>query len=275
MPVEDVWWDAFERHVRVPFRDDVPSMEQWGKFRADGDFGHLKRFGKRGQVGASDDPRGALWQAFLYQRGHLNAFRASLMRPLRLWRDDRDRLRTVNVLDVGCGAGTVAFAFHELLDGDCDVRYVGVDHHEPTRDLCESMVGELTSDLAVVGSVSEALDAGLTVLRPRRDRVFVTFSYLFGQGGCTAAVVDELVELVVRVVAAVGKVRVIVADSPGIKTRTPEFINGLESAETVGLVKDLSNTVPYNFSFPRLQERDFRQSRPRVLEYRYLVLAPQ
>jgi predicted RNA methylase len=49
-----------------------------------------------------------------YQRGHLNAF-LEVLRPRvpRAATDDREW--EVGIVDLGCGAGTVAFAFGEAL----------------------------------------------------------------------------------------------------------------------------------------------------------------
>jgi SAM-dependent methyltransferase len=193
------WEAAFDDAVLGVLQRNPDDVAAWDRR----DFKEWQQLAGRGQLGAGDPARRALWAAFRYQRYHIDAM-ASL---LETWRATNERV----VLDVGCGAGGVAVALWErlaALDAPGDrVAYVGVDHNPHALSLAENLLGhaswdpprpyELHLDIpSAVQTVTRHIAAGRQLL--------VTLSYFLRQWGVDAGVARSVADTVCDLTEAAG-----------------------------------------------------------------------
>jgi SAM-dependent methyltransferase len=219
------WQAAFDAVVLERLRNDQASVEAWST----DDYGRFNELSGRGQLRAGDGWRAALWGAFRYQRYHADAFREALRRS-RYRRPQRDRV----VMDLGCGGGTVAIAYWELLaevENDIKFDYIGWDHNTEALALGDALLGH--PSLAATGQAHAFLDdLDDTIARTRRlirdgRHLTVTMSYVLRQDAlddtAVAAMAKACAAVATEAAASGTTARLLITDSTwgGGGTRYP------------------------------------------------------
>ncbi len=268
------WWSAFDDVIRGWIRDDTESMTCWAKYRETGNHQLLQQMAQRGSVDADSHERVAVWEAFLYQRGHIDAFHRALT-PIIKWRENPPE--AIGVIDYGCGSGSVAFAFDEHFEGETPLFYVGLDHHAPSLDLCDAMLSEVMAGdgglcVTVDSKSVDALDC-LDSL-DGADRVFLTMGYLLCQPAVTSDVARDLANSVARVTNELGMTRLIVVDAPLSRSKYPDLMKGLRSAG-LDIDEKISAARDYEMRFPALDGEAFRGRRLSKADVHYFTLRSQ
>lgn len=94
------WWDCLDAVIRGWLHDDQVSVDAWETFEATDNFRPLQELANRGHVTESDPARTAAWEAFLYQRSHIEAVKVVVGRsmPLAAGRTQRGSLGIVDWL---------------------------------------------------------------------------------------------------------------------------------------------------------------------------------
>jgi SAM-dependent methyltransferase len=270
------WWSRFDAVVRAWIRNDAESMAAWATYQASGEFAGLTELARRGQVSADADVRTAMWEAFLYQRGHLNAFRRVLETRLR---KAAQKGSTADrwILDLGCGTGTVAFAFSELFRSRARLHYVGQDHHEPSLDVCAEMLDgivERVDESILFSDMVEAFEAAADQW-PDSGYHYVTCSYLLAQDACTDDTARRIAALISELVDRRGRLRLVIADSTWPPSKGGVLIEALRNDPSVEIDTDPEPDVyDYQLAFPALEGRQFRRSLTKKVEGRYLIIDP-
>lgn len=267
------WWSSFDAVIRDWVRADAESLDVWNRAVPSRDYAALQRMAQRGQVAADADLRTAVWEALLYQRGHIEAFKTVVERRLRSWRESV-RTPSIGIVDLGCGTGTVAFAFDEMFAGKAALHYVGLDHHIESLSLCEAMVAdgieETGGELFLTDSLADAVGHAIASW-PRLDRMFVTSNYLLCQMAVTDAVVAGIADQTSRLVRARGATRVAIADAALSWSKAPALVDAL-TRNTPSLQEYPTDVYTYEMKFPDLDGRTYRQTRFEEVEGRYLIL---
>jgi len=193
------WQAAFDAAVLQPLRSDHQSAEIWRRYRSSGSLDPLRTAAGRGQLARNDDRRRALWGAFRYQRYHADAMTVALQ--------GYDSRSPRVCLDLGCGAGTVGVALHEVTrDRDRSsavLDYIGVDHNPHARSLARDILTHETySDirsLRLTDDLGEAIEATTSALA-EGHRPIVTMSHLLHQEGVTPHDINAFAASIVSVV---------------------------------------------------------------------------
>ncbi|BAN00533.1 class I SAM-dependent methyltransferase [Ilumatobacter coccineus] len=233
------WSSQFNENVRAPIAEP-PLVEQWNQAV---NTATQRLLADRGNVSADDEPAAALWQAMVYQRSHINAFARVLQEVVV----GVGREEPVTIVDVGCGAGSVAFAFAE--SGFGDIRYVGNDHHHETRKLCRRMLAPLGDAMHVVKhqhqmSESEVLDSGVGYL-------FVTCSYLTGQATFDAKQLRALVDQIGELAERFGNLTVVAADAVFSGSRLDQLFRLTQQSRSTSTIMPVT-TLDFDMLYPKL-----------------------
>lgn len=268
------WWSKFDAVIRDWVRKDPQSVEVWNAAVPSADYGALQRQANRGQIAATADIRTAVWEALLYQRGHIDAFIAVIEPKLRNWRESHPS-PTLGILDLGCGTGTVAFALEEFFGGSARLHYVGYDHHAPTRALCESMVADQIAahggTLYLTDDLANAAQHAITTW-PAVDRMFVTANYFLCQLSVPNSLVPPIAEQTARLVTARGDTRLVIADAALSWSKAPAVSASLRARADIAVEDYPSDTYMYEMKFPDLIQYSYRQTRYEQVEGHYAIL---
>jgi SAM-dependent methyltransferase len=262
------WWESFDATIRSKIREDARLLRLWQQHEQNRT---LDQLAQRGQVASDASVDVALFEAMLYQRGHIDAFK-KVTEPLHTLRL-RPRPRRIKIMDIGCGAGTVLFAFDEMLGARAEIDYVGFDHHEPTRELFVEMMAATKMRPNWTATVKPTLTATVNVASRwgEADLVFVTCSYALCQDSMTDRMVRRIVDAVAQLVEQHDKVRVVIADAtrPGKVGQLCELLDDMFHVESSWPAE--TKMMPYTLRFPALDGRTYRQTLPgREVEGRYL-----
>jgi SAM-dependent methyltransferase len=275
----DWWWRRFDAVIRDWVRNDPESMRAWSRAAPINDWPTFRDLANRGQVAEDATIRTAAWEAMTYQRGHLNAFRAVLGPRVKAAARGDDEL-SIGIVDLGCGSGTVAFAFGEVLNAKTTFHYVGQDHNKPSRQLCRDMlvngVSPLGGTAKVVKTLGRAFDYAISEM-PEVDRLFVTSSYLLCQHSLTEAATLAIAAEVERLVAARGPVRLVIADASLSWSKAPLLLSTLENSATLEVelhTHDWSDSYQYWMQFPAMDGRNWRDQRVEYVDGHYRILKP-
>jgi SAM-dependent methyltransferase len=268
------WWERFDAVIREWIRTDPASAATWAAHGPNNNYPALQAMANRGQIGKDAPIRAAVWEAMNYQRGHLDAFRSVIDAPLREW-GARDEDRAVGIVDLGCGAGTVGFAFAETFNRRTTFHYVGYDHNKPSRQLCRKMldpgVSPTGGTVTVKKDLVTAFDHGIDEF-PKLDRLFVTSSYLLCQDTMTADQVREITAQIERLVVARGDVRIVISDASWSASLAHVLVDGLVNSAIVHVIRNDKDAHWYNLRFPGMTGTTWRQVIPnRKVDGHYLV----
>lgn len=272
----DWWWERFDSVIREWIRNDRVSRDTWNTAVPVNDWRALQAMANRGQIAHDASMRTAVWEALTYQRGHLNAFLTVLNERLGTMAAD-DRTRSIGIVDLGCGAGTVAFAFGEAFNSKTTFHYVGQDHNRASRELCRDMLSAGVSPrggtVKVVKDLAKAFDHAIDDM-PSVDRLFVTSSYLLCQDSMTTDATRAIAAQIERLVTEKHAVRLVIADAPLPRSLAPLLISTLEGSDAVAVDERLrwSDTYSYMNQFPAMKGRKWRDQRSGTVEGHYLLI---
>lgn len=267
----DRWWDRFDPVIRDWIRNDPESMAAWQDYERTRDTSILQRMARRGQIGADAPMQAAVWEAFLYQRAHSDAFLQALT-PIANWRDNPPD--SLGIIDLGCGAGTVAVALDEFFDHSVPLHYRGIDHHDASHELCRSMASDL---LTTAGGSCDVHHLGEPSLPDLAETlvdaqcIFVTMGYLLCQDSLSDHDVAQIAASILAAVDVAGKLRVVVADAPWWRCRAP-YLTQLLRDGAKSIREFPADARPFVTRFPALDGSTFRSTRSSSVQTHYLVL---
>jgi hypothetical protein len=262
------WATSFDNTIRSWIRSDDVSLTAWRDFARTGDFRAMQELARRGQVDSTSEARVAMWEAFLYQRSHIDAMKhaVALAVPNIVKADV-----PVAVIDVGCGAGTTAFAFAECLP-DTAIHYIGVDHNAPSRLLCQEMIGSAViaqgGTFALAKSLREALDGPVRRLPPGA-RIYVACGYVLCQSDAmqiAQSVATSLIELADET----GSVRIMIVDAALSRCQAKTVVRLLSDAPV--RLQHRKDTLTVDLRFPRLDDDGYRVHRPQLNVERHIAV---
>jgi SAM-dependent methyltransferase len=223
-------------------------------------------------VDADSDLRTGIWEAFLYQRGHIAALKAALT-PLHEWRDGQQR--HLGILDIGCGSGTTVFAFDEYLGQHATLTYRGVDHNPPSLGLCANMAQDLVESTGGTFDLARSLEDLPFLLDPLidTDRVFAVLGYLLAQRSMTDDAVEALADHLATAAEHIGALRIVIADVASSYCKSPLLVRLLR--ERAHHVDDkLGKVKPYVMRYPALEGDIFRSEREKQTQVHYIIVRP-
>lgn len=275
----DWWWDRFDAVIREWVRNDPDSMAAWNRAAPVNDWPVFRDLANRGQVGEQATIKTAVWEAMTYQRGHVNAFLEVLGPRVRKAAQGDDE-SSIGIIDLGCGAGTVAFAFGEMFNAKTTLHYVGQDHNKPSRELCRSMLANGLSPkdgtANVFTSLTRAFDHAIDEM-PTVDRIFVTTSYLLCQYSMTDAATLAIAAEIERLAVARGPVRLVISDASLSWSKAPLLLSTLENSAVLQVeAKSLqwSTSYGYRMQFPAMVGRGWRDQRWESVDGHYRIVNP-
>lgn len=195
------WAKQFDRNVRGVVKGTPRLRRQWERAVAEKRESDLAQ---RGHVGGADDHDMALWQAMVYQRSHINAF-SSVLSAASVSAEE-----PTTVVDVGCGAGSVAFAFAE--SGFRELSYIGFDHHKASVKLCRRMLTPLGTNVKVFRNWEKSVAAAINDLGA--SNAFLTCSYVTAQPTFGDDEIHAVVELAGQLACHYRGLTLVAADAP-------------------------------------------------------------
>jgi hypothetical protein len=262
------WATSFDTTIRTWIRSDEVSLTAWHDFTRTGDFRAMQELAQRGQVDSTSEERVAIWEAFLYQRSHIDAMKHAV--ALAAPNITKANVPVV-VIDVGCGAGTTAFAFAECLP-ETAIHYIGVDHNAPSRLLCQEMIGSAVvargGTFELTGSLREALDGPVLQLPPG-SRIYVACGYVLCQSGAVqiaGSVAASLVELADKA----GSVRAMIVDAALTRCQAKTVVRLLSDGPV--RLQHRKDTLTVDLRFPRLDDDSYRVHRPQLNVERHIAV---
>lgn len=213
------------------------------------ELGCRQRDGRRGDLRRADGRAEAVCNAYHYQRSHMDAFLAAMVGA-----DSVDvGGEVVEVVDIGCGAASVALALAELWTGDASpevVDYTGIDHNRHARALANEMLGVERPDWLMW----QALGRVVPPPRDDVDRSLIVLSYVLQQSGVDAESVDTWAGAIVDRLDVTDCVEVVVTCvNSELATRNwwPFFVERLNELAPGTEVASTSMRVDNRFPGPR------------------------